>query len=110
MGTSMVMESTQRDIYGARGLVTSTFVQKFCYPQKNNKYFSLDRNDPIYYSYKSVKQFWKIKKIDRVFFFPDPIWPQEYKLYYIVTKASATAPGMCLCDLYLLELNSRTRF
>ena len=51
------------------------------------------------------------KKNWRSFFFlSDPIWPQEYKLYYIVTKASATAPGMCLCDLYLLELNSRTRF
>ena len=44
------------------------------------------------------------------FFFPDPIWPQEYKLYYIVPKASATAPGMCLCDLYLLQLNFCTHF
>ena len=61
-------------------------------------------------SYKSVRQFWKIKKIDRVFFLSDPIWPQGYKLYYIASKVTATVSGMHLCDLYLLELNSCTRF
>ena len=56
-------------IYGAAHLVTTTLCKYLTTLHKNPKYFLFDKNAHIDHSYISVRQIFKIKFIEEVFFF-----------------------------------------